>query len=238
LTRKPGFDKLTLKFGKNYKKRNQRLMKNNLKNIFGLTSIGAAAAVLGFLACASTSHAAVILNNQTDTPVGPLAGGAAQEFVMTTVSGTLTSITLSLSGAGIGNVFVYDTTGAGGSPGSSLYSLGTISAGSSTISGLNDLLAGGVTYAIVLNANATALAWSYTSDSTVVATGGASLPATRFYTGSGPTFGGPFGDYGQMSISVTPVPEVPITGAVMGFGVLAVAMGTTLRRKLSAPATV
>ena len=236
MTRKPGFDKLTLKFGKNYKK-NQRLMKNNLKNIFGLTSIGAAAAVLGFLACASTSHAAVILNNLSDTPVGPLAGGAAQEFGMTTVSGTLTSITLSLAGAGTGNVFVYDTTGAGGSPGGQLYSLGTISAGSSTISGLNDLLAGGVTYAIVLNANGTGLGWNYTSDPTVTAAGGASLPATRFYTGSGP-FGGPFGDYGQMSMSVTPVPEVPITGAVMGFGVLAVAMGTAIRRKVSASAAV
>jgi len=209
-------------------------MKNNLKNIFGLTSIGAAAAVLGFLACASTSHAAVILDNLSDTPVGPMTGGAAQEFVMTTVSGTLTSITLSLAGVGTGNVFVYDTTGAGGSPGSSLYSLGPVSAGSSTISGLNDLLSGGTTYAIVLNANATSLGWNYTGDSTVTATGGASLPANQFYTGSGPTFGAGNNDYGQMSLSVTPVPEVPITGAVMGFGALAIAMGSTLRRKASA----
>jgi|SRR5665213_1034851 len=209
-------------------------MKNNLNNIFGLARLGAGAAVLGLLACASTSHATVILNNTTDTSVGALTGGGAQEFVMTTAAGTLTSITLSLgAGSGTGNVFVYDTTGAGGSPGSQLYSLGTISSASPTISGLNDLLSGGTTYAIVLNANATSLGWNYTADSAVAATGGASLPATRFYTGSGP-FGGPFPDYGQMSLSVTPVPEVPITGVVMGFGALAIAMGSTLRRKASA----
>jgi hypothetical protein len=207
-------------------------MKNNLKNIFGLTSIGATAAVLGFLACASTSHATVVLDNTADTPTGPLTGGAAQEFLMTTASGDLTSITLSLAGAGTGNVFVYNTVG--GSPSVSLVNLGTISTASPTISGLNYLLAGGTTYAIVLNANSTGLGWNYTSDSTVVATGGAALPPNQFYLGSGPTFGSGNADYGQMSLSVTPVPEVPITGAVMGFGALAIAMGSTLRRKASA----
>jgi len=42
----------------------------------------------------------------------------------------------------------------------------------------------------------------------------------------------PFGVYfDNFKINATAVPEVPITGAVMGFGALAIALGHTLRRK-------
>ena len=200
-----------------------------MKNILGL---GTGAACLALLVCASTANATVIIDNTGAATAGIENNTAAQEFTMQTANGLLSSVTLSLVAGGSGTVSVYTTSG--GAIGAQLYSLGAISGGGlQTISGGNNLLIGGTVYAIVLQNVVNG--WNFTTAAATV-NSGASMNTGMFI---GPTFAGPIGgDFLQMSLNVSPVPEVPVTGAVMGFGVLAVAIGTHMRRKVSAPAAV
>jgi hypothetical protein len=206
-------------------------MKKNLKNFLGVAHIGVGAAVLGVLVCASTSRADVILDNTADASIGPVINTVGQVFNMTTAAGDIASLTLLLSGTGNGEAYVYTTLG--GAPNTQLYDLGSVSQASSTITigtPASYPLSGGTAYAIVYKPLASQLGWSYTTDPTVNTSGGATMG--EMFNGAG--FTPISGDYLQMSLSVTPVPEVPVTGAVMGFGVLALAIGKTLRRKVSA----
>lgn len=204
-------------------------MKNNLKNIFGLARFGAGAAVLGLLACASTLHAAVIVDN-TGTP-NFYVGGATYGQLFTMSGTSFNSLTLELYSAsgGTANVSLYNV--GSGLPTSLNTLLGTVTAGVGdgqlvsvtpfSVSGLTS----GNQYAIVLS-QSSSVRWDWNS---TAATG---FGATASSADSGATWSS-YPSYVQMNLSaVTPVPEVPMTGMVMGFGALTVAMVSTRFRKI------
>jgi hypothetical protein len=216
-------------------------MKKNLGTVFGLPHLGMAAAFVAFCTFASGSLADVIVNN-TGNPSTTLSGNTvAQVFTMGGTSGDLTSLTLTLNsvnlGGGSATVELYNTDGT--APTTSAGVLGTVTtfaAGNpvNTVVSLsgNPLLTAGGTYAIVLDYPATppsSLSW----DKTTTAGSGGDGSLGGLYIDNG---GGNWilfsGNFLQMDLQTTPVPEVPVTGAVMGFGVLAIAIGHTLRRKL------
>ena len=201
-------------------------MKKNLVAFFGLSRWGVGAVVLALCAFTSASRAdAEIVVNTSQTTEG-YSTAAVPEAVLFTISSAanIGSLTLVLSGSGSSDAYVYNApSGAIASYGTALYNLGSISASSPTISGLNDSLSAGE-YAIVLaNSGST---WGFTTSST--------------YSGSATSFGESaywngtswVGQSLYFQMDLEPVPEVPMTGMVMGFGALAIAVGGTLRRKL------
>lgn len=191
-------------------------------------------AVLALCALVSTSQAEIIVDNTggaSSSTVGD-ASSLAQVFTMSSSSGGLSSITLGLSGSGSVNVSIYSTSG--NAPSASLYSLGSISVTSPTLTIANPSLyslTAGTAYAVVISSSST-VSWKYTSS-----TGSGTGTFGDFYSGGGPwtVVGGSSpgnalsGNYLQMD--VVAVPEVPVTGAVMGFGVFGVAFGCSLLRK-------
>ena len=217
-----------------------KTMQKKSISVHGVARWGMGAALLALIACTPVTRAGIILDNTADATSTYTTFSGAQVFTMTTSDGNLTSLTLSLGGTGSGNVYIYNTSG--GAPTTPLYDLGIITTAFNTITIVNPanfFLNGGGTYAVALKTSA-GMGWNYTTDPTVVTAGGASLGG--LYLNNGPGLNGSFtgygGNYFQMSVSVTPVPEVPVTGVAMGFGVLAVALGNTLRRKISAPSAL
>ncbi|HEY5041760.1 MAG TPA: hypothetical protein VIK53_07125 [Verrucomicrobiae bacterium] len=207
-------------------------MKKNIV-LFGLPGFGVQAFLLSLCVFTSVSYADIVVDNTGDTHDATGSSGVtfAQVFTMGT-AGNISSLTLSLSGSASSEVYVYSAT-SGSSPssaynglGNALYDLGNVSASSPTITGLNDSLSAGGTYAIVLALSGSQ--WNLTTSSSIVTDNGSSIGGL-YYDNAG-TWSGLGGDFAQMNLAA--VPEVPMTGAVMGFGVLAIAVGATLRRKL------
>lgn len=186
--------------------------------------------ILAFCSYVPLTHASVIVDN---TPNFTLAGneGAgdtlAQVFTMPVLTGSyfggnISSLSLVMAGSGLSDVYVYNATLGG--PTTPLYSLGSVDAGSGivTISSSSDFLTAGQTYAIEVVTGASA-DWLQTASS---GSGSGSLGGAYFASGSGQDVGVYYG------MDLQAVPEVPMTGVVMGFGALTVGLGHTLRRKL------
>ncbi len=141
------------------------------------------------------------------------------------------------------NFYLYTTT-SGGVPTGSGTLLGTsptLSSGPNQnvmISLVNSpSLSSGTSYAIVMTENAGVVAWDATSTSGA-GSGTGTLPSGGgIYTYNGTAWTSAYSGYSfQMDVEtgMTPVPEVPTTGAFMGFGALTIAVGHSLRRKLFA----
>ena len=193
--------------------------------------------ILAFCSFVPLSRASVIVDNTGGTssvfPTFPLA----QVFTMPSdTSGNVSALTLVLGSFTSGSAEVYIYATAGGSPanpygaGQDLYDLGSVTAGSGvvTISDTSALLSSSSTYAIVMQP-AGSSTWDYTTSS---GNSGSGSLGGFFYFSGGIWNQNPSGNYLQMDLEVSPVPEMPITGVVIGFGALAIGMGHALRRKL------
>jgi hypothetical protein len=211
-------------------------MKKNLGMFFGLSRCGVGAVLLGLCAFTPISRAAItFLDNTSDPNNGNTTTTYTYADVFTMgAAGYLNSLTLTLSGSLSSAVYVYAAT-SGNPPtssyngaGNALFSLGTVSGSSPVILSLNDYLAAG-TYAIVLASSGSS--WSLTASGAATTQNGSSFGGL-YYNNTGtwaPTAG-----IGQMNlVGVTAVPEVPMTGMVMGFGALAIALGRKFRTAVS-----
>ena len=213
-----------------------------MKKNFGMFILaprwGVGAVLLALCAFTPVSRADVIVDNTGATTLSTVFGGPghqiAQVFTMSGTSGNISSLALLLDSTTAGtytlNVDLYATSS--GAPTGLATFLGTVTAsttGDRQLIGVSSLTSGvtltpGTQYAVALEQNGN-LQWDYTSTSGV----GPiyySLDAGSTWT----VYGSP-GNM-QMNLQTTPVPEVPVTGVVMGFGALAIAVGGTLRRKL------
>jgi hypothetical protein len=218
-------------------------MKNNLGSFLWLSRLGAGAVAIALCAFAPGSRADVIVNNvgaganTGQAGIGSLGTSAAlaQVFTMPTgISGDLTSLTFTLVGTGQAEVWLYGTSSGTPDSGVLAVDLGHVDLAGNTLSGLSgNTLSASTSYAIVLSLNSGSLNWQYTDSQGTVA------PTASWgdsYTGSGISwtdttgFAPPTGSFYEMTVQA--VPEVPITGLVMGFGALAIGLGYTLRRKL------
>jgi len=207
-------------------------MKRNMGMFIGLSHKCAGAVLLTLCAFAPVSRADVTVLDNTGNANASQANESltfAQVFTMGT-SGNISSLTLTLSGAGTSEVYIY-AAASGSSPtisyngaGNALYDLGSVSGSSPTITGLNDSLSAG-TYAIVLASSGSA--WKLTSSGSIVSQNGSSIGGLYFDDGG--TWAAAGSSFAQMNLEA--VPEVPATGTVMGFGALAIALGCMLRRK-------
>jgi hypothetical protein len=211
-------------------------MKKNLGMFFGLSRCGVGAVLLGLCAFTPVSRAGVVIDNLGDGSNGGINGAlaAAQVFTMSGSSGDINSLTLDLvaSVGGSAEVDLYSVSGS--APGSLIADFGTVSVASSgniAVSLISyPLLSSGTSYAIVLQPSSSSTSWEYT---TTASSGGSGSLGGLYYEVSGNWYQYTSGNYLQMSLSTTPVPEVPMTGMVMGFGALAIALGRRLRKAVS-----
>jgi hypothetical protein len=212
-------------------------MKKNLGMFILAPRFGVGAVLLALCAFTPLSRADVIVDNTGATTGGTVFGSSgnqiAQVFTMSGTSGNISSLALLLDSTTAGtytlNVDLYATLL--GAPTGLATFLGTVTAsttGDRQLIGVSSLTSGvtltpGTQYAVALEQNGV-LRWDYT------ATPGVGPVYYSSDAGSSWTAYGASGNM-QMNLQTTPVPEVPMTGAVMGFGVLAIAVGSTLRRK-------
>jgi hypothetical protein len=199
--------------------------------------------LLALCAFTPVSRADVIVDNTGAVSQFVSGSSFAQVFTMSGTSGNLSSLTLNLDVVGSGGSAQIDLYNvSAGAPTTLATALGTVSSastGSSVLAAVslssNPLLTAGGTYAVVMEYPSTpsgSLAWNYTTGNASGGTG--SFGGIYFSTDHGANWN----VYStlnamQMNLQTTPVPEVPMTGVVMGFGALAIALGHTLRRKLS-----
>lgn len=213
-------------------------MKKNLGMFFGLSRCGMGAVLLGLCAFTPVSRAAVVVNNTGGN--SSYTGGVplGEVFTMSGTSGDLTSLTLQLfsSAGGVAEVDLYSVIL--GAPSSELYVLGNVSPGTGNnqivaVSSLNNvLLNANATYAIVLQAPSSgSMAWDAISGTVSGGTGPA-LGGEYYQSGGVWYSSNPSASF-QMNLQTTAVPEVPMTGVVMGFGALAIALGRKLRLAVS-----
>jgi len=208
---------------------------------FGLSRCGVGAVLLGFCAFASVTSAEVVIGNTGD-PSTTLSGATvAQVFTMSGTSGNLSSLTLTLdiNSAGTAAVDLFNVSaGAPITLAAVIGSVTTTSAGEPVTVAVNltsnPLFTAGGSYAIALAYPASpsaSLAWDYTTTAGSGGTG--SLGGIYYSYNSGSTWTLYAGGAMQMNLQTTPVPEVPMTGVVMGFGALAIALGRKFRTAVS-----
>lgn len=228
----------------------QDFMKTNLGTLLSLPRLGVGAAFLGLLAFAPVSRASVILDN-----LGVLNGGhvtpnttsyKTEGFsVSSGFAGRISSVTLALqfdstsvTAGSILSILLYSANGSGQPGSSALITLGTITAANAgadhlyTLSGAS-LANYSVTvgnYAIVINEYLSSgkVAWE-TANAGNSGTGGSFTG--EYFSANGSTHWTSSG-IGKRGLEVDVVPEVPMTGMLMGIGALCLAGGHTLRRKL------
>lgn len=209
-------------------------MKMNLWTSLLPSHWGVAAVIIGLCAFTPASRGDVIVDNTGDASAGSDSAINAQmlgQLFTMPASGSvdISSLTLTLAGSGSSEVYVYNTSG--GTPTTQLYDLGSVSSSTPTITigtPANDPLSASTTYAIVLGVSSSSLAWSFTS---TTASGGTGTLGHAFWFATG-TWSDVGSNPYQMNFQTTAVPEVPVTGVVMGLGALAIAAGRTLRRSL------
>jgi hypothetical protein len=226
-------------------------MKKNSGMFFGLPCRRAGAVLLVLRAFTTSSHADVAIVNNTGTPDNNLpiiSQQQAQTFTPSS-SATIGSLSLQLNiislsgGTASAVVELYTFTGSGNGDGNNglsftdLGQLGTVNAtstGDQQVLGIVPLngsilsLNANQQYAIgLMIPSSGSIGWDFTS---TTGSGSATVGDTYNYNSSSSTWfdNGP-GAYFQLDLE--PVPEIPMTGIVMGFGVLAIAAGHTLRRK-------
>jgi hypothetical protein len=148
-------------------------------------------------------------------------------------------MTLDITSAGTAAVDLFNVSGVAPTTlAAVLGSVTTTSAGNPVTIAVNltsnPLFTAGGSYAIALAYPATpsaSLSWDYTTTAGSGGTG--SLGGLYYSFNSGSTWTAYGGGALQMNLQTTPVPEVPMTGMVMGFGALAIALGRKLRLAVS-----
>jgi len=223
-------------------------MNKTLRTFVVLPRWGFGTALLALCACDPASRADVIVNNTANSVGGHTTAnqGLVQDFTPT-VGGMLSSVTLSLysTTGGSVEVYIYSGTPSGTSPGTPSISgvdLGSLSVGTSgvqllTLLGLGSKgysLANGTVYGIQI-AGTTSIGWDYTSSGATASGSGGSI--TGYAWGNGGSGGNYTQGVGYTELAVNTislVPEVPLTGWVMGFGALAIAARHALSRKIEA----
>ena len=217
-------------------------MKKNLGMFFGLPRCGAGAVLLGLCAFAPVSRADVaIINNLGDTHDGGSisvndGGTAWAQTFLSGSSGDIDGLTLSLGvSSGSMAVLLYNVNNSGSGPNGTGINLGNVAAatGIVTLNNFTTLLTSGNYYAIVLQpavSGPDSIAWNSTENP--VSGGSGTLYENYKNSGSGWVYNSST-PYLQMNLEVAPVPEVPMTGMVMGFGALAIALGRKLRLAVS-----
>jgi hypothetical protein len=240
---------IVLYLGKNARivpRKNREFMKKNLRAYFGVLHLGVGAALLAPFAFTSVSRADVdIVNSLGDTRVAdaPASGNPFKvEDFSTTVSGQISGVILDLNFNGVAvtagsplDVYVYGANGSG--PTGSGFLLGTITPTTTgdhqyTVSGLQAYsLTAGQDYAIGIDETlgTGTVGWEYAAfNSPNSGIGGSFLGALNSTAGSAPWVNS--NPLQQRFMDVTVVPE-PMTGAFLGFGVLALVATHRLRRK-------
>ena len=211
-------------------------MKKNFA-MFGLPRWGVGAALLALFALAPASRAALdieVNNLAATTTLYATAGGYyGQEFTMDSSSGNLSILTLKLdsSGGGTADIYLYNVSGGVPTAGSGVV-IGHVLTGTTFNLTSNPNLNANASYAILVHDTGGDVRWNYTAST---ATGGnGSFPSPEVYGDGASIWNFTGGNYFQMELGVDVVPEVPMTGLVMGIGALAIAAGHTLRRKIKA----
>lgn len=201
--------------------------------------------LLTLCSLAPVSHASVIINNTGNGFISSDGGGdtLAQVFQTPNYSGNISSLSLvmGLGAASSSEAFLYATSG--GVPTGSGVDIGTVSttAGGSGFAAINVqnpaalALSANTIYAIVLQTESGS-EWAESGTMAQTPGGDGVVGSGLYYNGSSWAVeesietSSPL--YFGMDLEVSPVPEVPMTGVVMGFGALAIGLGQTLRRKL------
>jgi hypothetical protein len=222
----------------------QKFMKKYFGVSFLKSRLGAGVALLALGMFAPLSRASVdinVIDNLHNTPVNSLTENEYGQTFTTTTGGLLDGVALTLANAGDANIYLLTGTYSGAY---TLTLLGSISSSQgSGVVGINTLvntpyLSDNTTYGLVVDMTSSTLAWNYqtgtdpgtgfnptgTLDERIVFGGGS--PGSPFNT----VDTNPGDNSFLFGISVL-VPEVPMTGLVMGFGVLGMAVSGTLLRK-------
>ena len=227
-------------------------MKTNFGTLLRLPRLGVGAAFLGLLAFAPVSRASVVivsnlgsLNGRHVTDTDANSYKSEGFSVSSGFDGQISSVTLALqfnaasvTAGSILSVLLYSANGSGLPGSSALITLGTITAANAgvdhqyTLSGASlanySLSAGN--YALVINETLSTgqVLWE-TANVGNTGTGGSFTG--RYFDANGST-GWTSSSQGVRGMEVDVVPEVPMTGMLMGIGALCLAGGYTLRRKL------
>lgn len=218
-------------------------MKKNLGTFFGLPGLGAGVVAMALCAFIPASRADVaIINNLGDTHDGGYislndGGTAWAQTFQAGSSGNIDGLTLSLgTSSGSMAVLLYAVNDSGSGPNGTGINLGTVAAatGIVTLNNLTTPLTLGNYYAIALQpavSGSDSIAWNSTENPV---SGGSGTTLYEIYknSGSGWVYNSST-PYLQMNLEVAPVPEVPMTGMVMGFGALAIVLGRKLRLAVS-----
>jgi hypothetical protein len=196
-------------------------------------------ALLGALLTASTARAGIVIANNLDQPFGagaPLSAStwAAQAFFSGAYT-ALEAVHLNLFGGNNGtfSVQLWNASGAGGRPGSLVYTLASGLANPTTsdtdnvvsITGLNVPITKMTTYYIVVRPGAgSTLQWGYT-----LSESGLGFPSAFSYTVNyGSPWSAPsFDDPQRMMVEAVPEASTWIAGAFAGLALI----GGALRRK-------
>jgi hypothetical protein len=203
---------------------------------------------------ANSANAAVIVSNLTDTSnehENSASDSMGQDFTTGSSSVTLDALTLSLditSGTPTATVYLYATS-AGGEPAGSSLLTATFTATSTgsqnavfTINTADPTLSANTQYIVVLYEPASTIEWNATASSGSDVTASGTMGTDYYNNGNGSTPGSDWEGYYaseylqfEADSGVSAVPEGPKTGLLMGFGALAVASGSLLRRKSTSP---
>jgi len=237
-------------------------MSNDFGVVIGLRRLSVGVILLALFAFTSATSASVsIVNDLTAAKSGYAntynAGTERAQVISTTVGGDIDNITLVLNvvkAAGENqkmNVYV-DTVANNGKPVSGLGTLiGTVTTTTSqtgiqqfnvNVTDNDYKLIAGDSYAIVVDIGASEMytsggnsyydvGWEFANNGSA-STGSGAFESNGSYNGSGVSWNQDTGEQRMMEVDV--VPEVSMTGVVMGIGAMAIAAGHTLRRKLCA----
>lgn len=215
-------------------------MKQNSRAFVGFPCLAVGAIMLAFFAFTSSSRADVetVVNNLGSSGTYVSGFPLGQVFTMSSTAGELNSLTLQMYANPPGGAEIDLYTVSSGQPNSLLSVLGSIT---TSVTGNGQNLAVVLTsfpnltadtqYAIVVQSPSSGLlAWDQVNNTSSGGTG--SALGGQYYESGGVWYLRSDVNSFQMELQTTPVPEVPATGLVMGIGVLAIAVGNILRRKL------
>jgi hypothetical protein len=199
-------------------------------------------AALALCAFIPLSRADLIINNLSDSQNAILTQGLdpiGQEFTTASSGGTLTisSVTLALynyaSGPASASIELYSTSSGLPSGAATLLGNFSVSAGHQTVTLTPSAvqLYANTTYAIVLD-NIPSTGFGLDATTTSGSGGSASFGDIYYNNGTWTKDAVDSGIY-NWRMDLQAVPEVPMTGMVMGLGALVIALGHTLRRKFS-----
>jgi hypothetical protein len=209
-------------------------MKKTLEVFLSAKSLGIAVALAVLFVSALGAQAVIVFDNtggfsETSTANYPPPVTYGQSFIMTSGSGAIDGLTL-LFGSGSSGSAEVDLYNFNGNVWSPVSTLGTVDGSGVVNLTSNPILQGNSVYAIVLQVPSSgSLSWLGT---TALPTTGFSPGASMYSVNGGVNWNNYLSQSFQMQVSaMTAVPEVPITGVVMGLAVFAIGVGRATRRK-------